>query len=116
MKRVKVLCAILLFSAGVFADTEFVCTMGDSERNISVVYTGDGLVPCEVHYDKGEGAEVLWTSEHTEGFCENQARQFVSRQEGWGYSCSETMGESDIRGQVLEDIRGREDIRGQVLQ
>ena len=95
MKQTAVFCVTLLLSAGVFADTDFVCTMGDSERIISVIYIGDGLVPCEVRYDKGEGAEVLWTAENTEGFCENHAREFVSRQEGWGYSCSETMEESD---------------------
>ena len=85
----------LLSSTGVSADTEFVCAMGDSERTISVVYASEGLVPCEVRYDKGDGAEVLWSAENTEGYCENQARQFVSRQEGWGYSCSESMQESD---------------------
>jgi hypothetical protein len=95
MKQTIFFCMTLLFSAGVFADTEFVCTMGDAERIISVVYIGDGLVPCEVRYDKGQGYQLLWTAQNTEGYCENQARQFVSKQEGWGYSCSETMEESE---------------------
>ena len=91
MKRAAVFLLTLLISTGVFADTEFVCTAGDAERVITVVYFGDGLVPCEVRYDKGMGAEVLWTAQNEEGYCENQARQFVGKQEGWGYSCSETM-------------------------
>lgn len=95
MRCVPVLIMTLLFSAAVLADSEFVCTMGDEERTISVIYQGDGLVPCEVHYDKGQGAEVLWSAEHTEGFCENKAREFVSRQEGWGYTCSEILEGSD---------------------
>ncbi|MEX2352805.1 MAG: hypothetical protein WD709_01365, partial [Gammaproteobacteria bacterium] len=95
MKSLAVFLMTLCFSIAASADSEFVCTMGDAERTISVVYSGDGLVPCEVRYDKGEGAEVLWSAEHTEGFCENQAREFVSRQEGWGYSCTEIMEEND---------------------
>jgi predicted methyltransferase len=95
MIKATVFCVTLLFSAGVFADTEFTCTMGDTTRTISVVYTGSGLVPCEVRYDRGQGAEVLWSAENTEGYCENQARQFVSKQEGFGYSCSESMASSD---------------------
>ena len=95
MIRAAVIFVTFLLSTGVYADTEFVCTAGDAERVISVVYFGDGLVPCEVRYDKGTGADVLWTAQNEEGYCENQARQFVGKQEGWGFSCSETMEESE---------------------
>jgi len=90
MNRFLVLLTVLLFNNIALADEDFICARGDLERVISVVYLGDGPVPCEVRYDKGDGqaARVLWSAEHTEGYCESKAKEFVDRQEGWGYSCT----------------------------
>ncbi len=90
MKYPVIFLISLFFSITAAADEEFVCAMGDLERVISVVYLSDGPLPCEVRYDKGEGAEVLWTAEHTEGYCEKSAREFIEQQEEWGYECTHT--------------------------
>jgi len=70
------------------ADVRFECTRGDQTRTITVVYLSDGPLPCEVSYDKGDGAKVLWSAQNTEGYCESHAKAFVAKQEGWGYSCT----------------------------
>lgn len=70
------------------ADVRFVCTSGDQTRTITVAYQSDGPLPCEVRYDKGDGARVLWSAQNTEGYCESHAKDFVAKQEGWGYSCT----------------------------
>ncbi len=89
MKHLAIFLLILFFSVAASADEEFTCTRGEVERIISVVYPGDGPLPCEVRYDKGDGVEVLWSSEHTEGYCERNAREFVEKQKDWGYKCAQ---------------------------
>ena len=82
--------ALLLFCAAASANERFVCTHGDQQRVIEIVYMGDGPVPCEVRYDKGDGAQVLWSAQNSEGYCESHAKAFVEKQEGWGWSCSQS--------------------------
>ena len=94
MRILLVAALSLCLSPLVSADEKFVCTQGDMQRVIEVVYMGEGPVPCEVRYDKGEGVEVLWSAENTEGFCESNAKSFVEQQEGWGWSCEHMMAET----------------------
>ncbi len=81
---------VILFFAcfTAFADEEYVCNNGDAKRVILVTYESDQeQVPCEVQYDKGEGAQTLWSARSEVGFCENKASEFVEKQESWGWSC-----------------------------
>ena len=88
----------LLFSCfTVFADEEYVCKHGDAERIISVVFESDQeRVPCKVQYDKGEGAQTLWNAQGEVGNCENKAKEFVEKQESWGWSCEQTVHAEDL--------------------
>jgi hypothetical protein len=88
MKRLLVASIMLLLSITAFANERFVCSHGDQQRVIEVVYLSDGPLPCEVTYDKGMGAEVLWSAQNTEGYCESHAKEFVEKQEGWGWTCT----------------------------
>ncbi len=80
---------VFLFSClPVLAAEEHICTNGDAIRVISVSYEDDQTrVPCEVHYDKGEGVKVLWNAQSEVGYCENKAKEFVEKQESLGWSC-----------------------------
>jgi len=79
---------LLLMSAAALGDVRFVCTMGGQERTITVAYQSNGPLPCEVRYDKGMGPKVLWSAQNTEGYCESHAKEFVQKQEGWGWTCT----------------------------
>ena len=79
---------LLICSFSAVAYDKYVCTHGDAERVISVVYENDqDHVPCEVQYDKGEGAQTLWNAQAEAGYCESKASEFVEKQESWGWSC-----------------------------
>ena len=67
------------------------CTFGDLERRLEIVSEAGLDVPCEVHYYKdtempGE-RQVLWSAQTEAGYCESKVREFVTKLEGWGWSC-----------------------------
>ncbi len=64
-----------------------ICTHGNQQRIIEVVYTGEGEVPCEVHYTKDSGSQVLWSAQGEAGYCEEKAAVFIEKQRGWGWDC-----------------------------
>lgn len=80
----------ICFGQVAFADTTYICTRGDMERRIEVVYLGADTVPCEVRYTKTGTAEVLWIAQAEEGYCETRAAEFVEKQRGWGWECVES--------------------------
>ena len=82
------------------ANEQYVCSHGDAKRLISVLYdNAESPLPCEVHYDKGEGAQVLWNAKSEAGYCETKASEFVEKQESWGWSC-----EKLTQGVYAEDL------------
>jgi hypothetical protein len=74
-----------------------VCTHGSQQRIIEIVYTGEGEVPCEVHYTKDSGSQILWQAQGEVGYCEEKAAAFIEKQRGWGWDC-ETVIEIVIEG------------------
>ena len=87
-----VFCILFLISNVSFAGVEYVCTDGNAERIISVYYENEeAQVPCEVQYDKGEGAETLWRAQSQVGYCESKVDDFVEKQESWGWSCEKAL-------------------------
>jgi hypothetical protein len=72
------------------ANTTYVCTSGEMERRIEVVYLGTDTVPCEVRYTKNGSTEVLWSAQAEEGYCDAKAAEFVEKQRGWGWACAES--------------------------
>ena len=71
--------------------TETRCTNGDLVRRVVIMSEPGVSVPCEVHYYKETEApgddQVLWSASSQEGYCEEQAANFVAKLEGWGWSC-----------------------------
>ena len=65
------------------------CTHGDQQRIITVVYDNDETdTVCEVTYEKASGVETLWTANFDREYCKERAAEFVAKQEGWGWTCS----------------------------
>jgi hypothetical protein len=67
------------------------CTHGDLVRRVEI-FTEPGVsVPCEVHYYKDTEApgetQVLWSAEADGGYCVSQTQAFITKLEGWGWSC-----------------------------
>lgn len=78
-----------LVSTNVFAinDQTTICTLGENQRKISIVYPQQTLVPCEVQYTKNGETQVLWNARAETGYCEEKASTFIEKQKGWGWSC-----------------------------
>ncbi len=90
LKKVTLFAAVvaLFASSSLLAET-YVCKHGDQERTIAIVYANaDSAAPCEVTYDKGEGAESLWQAQNDVSYCEEKAAAFVEKQRGWGWDCN----------------------------
>ena len=89
--------ALIASTSFAMENQKTVCTHGDQERLIEIVYTGEGEVPCEVHYTKSTGTQVLWSAQGQTGYCEKKAAAFIEKQRGWGWNC-ETAIEIMIEG------------------
>lgn len=84
----------ILFLLTAFVSTAFadghqatMCTHGDNERKIEVVYPEGTKVPCEVQYTKNGDMQVLWDAQGETGYCEQKAADLVEKQQGWGWQC-----------------------------
>ena len=80
-----------------FADS-WSCRHGNDVREIHIQRESSAPVPCSIVYKKlTEGAEdqVLWTADNDANFCDQKAREFVAKQEGWGWTCVETIAEKE---------------------
>lgn len=65
------------------------CTNGDQTRVISVIYDNDETdAVCEVTYEKSSGVQTLWSANNDRDYCKEKAAEFVQKQEGWGWACS----------------------------
>jgi hypothetical protein len=65
------------------------CTNGDQTRIISVIYdSDDNDTVCEVTYEKSTGVQTLWSANNERDYCQERAAEFVQKQEGWGWTCS----------------------------
>ncbi|KPA52034.1 hypothetical protein VT25_18365 [Photobacterium leiognathi subsp. mandapamensis] len=95
---------VLAFQAQ--AQDKYVCKRGDSERVVEVVYTNPGSqVPCEVHYTKSTGTEVLWDAKNEKGYCEAKAKAFAEKLTTLGMTCSglEAASTQPTAAQVQQD-------------
>ncbi|MBY5992196.1 hypothetical protein [Ferrimonas balearica] len=88
MKGITLLAALLASTSALAADPlVYRCNHGNAERLIEVRYPAEAPLPCEVHYTKAEGSQMLWSAANTAGYCEQRAENFVEKQRGWGWSC-----------------------------
>jgi len=66
------------------------CNYADQVRIITVVYDNEATgKACEVNYEKSTGVQTLWSANTDRDYCMDQAVEFVKKQEGWGWVCSE---------------------------
>ena len=93
--------AILLAAPAAQAGMVSTCTHADQTRVIEVVYTGEGVLPCEVHYSKDAGTQTLWSATNVAGYCEEKAAAFVEKQQGWGWECTTAI--SDDMQQTIDE-------------
>ncbi len=80
---------VIAYSAFATENTRTVCTHGDQQRVIEVIYSGETLVPCAVQYTKDTSTETLWQAQSEEGYCEEKAAALVGKHIGWGWQCAE---------------------------
>ncbi len=74
----------------------YLCSLGDTERLIQIVYLVPGQeVPCEVHYHKDGEQKLLWRADNQVGFCERKADYLADQQQEWGFSC-ETLTDTSV--------------------
>ncbi|MGR5229448.1 hypothetical protein ACPV30_13080 [Photobacterium damselae] len=87
--KALLLVALSIFAFQAQAQDKYVCKSGNSERVIEVVYTNpDSSVPCEVHYTKASGTEVLWQASHEKVYCETKAQAFAEKLTSLGIPCT----------------------------
>lgn len=104
MKTLMLVTAALLVAPTVQAGMKTTCYHGEQTRIIEVVYTGEGVVPCEVKYTKAEGTKTLWSASNRAGFCEKKAEDFIEKQRGWGWEC-ETEMSADTQASMDEPVQ-----------
>ena len=93
--------AALVPAAQASSGDRTVCSHGNQTRIIEVKYTGEGQIPCEVHYTKETGSQVLWSAQTEGGYCEQKAAEFVEKQRGWGWECETTMAAADSSEEAM---------------
>ncbi len=86
------LCCLALGGTAALAADDYECRQSDQVRQVEVQYLNpDQTVPCRVEYRKpseGVDSQILWSAEREEGYCESKAKEFRSKLESWGWSCS----------------------------
>lgn len=73
--------------------TSYECTHNKLIRRIEVSYkSAPATVPCEVLYTKDTEdpgvTQSLWSADNKEGYCEEKAKAFSEKLEGWGWNCN----------------------------
>jgi len=85
--------ATLSFTAVAQDQNNYLCTQGDLQRRVEIMYETGVTVPCEVHYFKDTEApgesQVLWRALSQEGYCEEKTRDFITQLGAWGWSCNQ---------------------------
>lgn len=73
-----------------FKNRVSVCKNGKHVRTISVIYKKNvSVTSCDVTYEKVSGVKTLWNAKSDLAYCLKKAKEFVRKQEGWGWSCSD---------------------------
>jgi hypothetical protein len=94
-KSIQFIPALFLLTAvNAFADS-WSCSHDNLVREVVIESPEDSPLPCTVVYKKQtEGVEDqrLWSADNQEGYCEEKAKELVTRLESWGWVCMETVG------------------------
>ncbi len=95
--RITLMFAISLFIPFAAQADSWSCRLGNDVREVHVEQTSSAPAPCQVMYRKlTEGVEdqVLWNAQQDAVYCEEKAGAFVTKLEGWGWTCVETIRDS----------------------
>ena len=99
MKKISlavIAAAILPVTSLAQDQNNYLCSQGDLQRRVEIVYETGVTVPCEVHYYKDTEApgerQVLWRAMSQEGYCEQKTREFVTQLAAWGWKCTQSTG------------------------
>ena len=69
----------------------YLCTHGELQRRVEVLYETGMTFPCEVHYYKDTEApgesQVLWRAMNEAGYCERKTEDFITKLRGLGWNC-----------------------------
>ena len=69
----------------------YLCTHGDLQRRVEILYETGMTFPCEVHYYKDTEApgepQVLWRAMKEAGYCERKTQEFIGKLTSLGWSC-----------------------------
>jgi len=91
MKYPFILAAIIGSLAFAVQANSTICTHGEKQRKIEVVYPEDGDKACEVQYTKDDDMRVLWSANSDKDYCAEKAVAFIEKQQGWGWECASDM-------------------------
>ena len=83
---------IIFGASNVYADEIIVCTNGQQERMVSIIYQDqDAKVPCDVEYTKNGQTETLWHAENEYGYCQEKAEEFIQKLNELGWQCGDKL-------------------------
>ena len=92
MKESEVADTSALESVPLIADIEYICRHELSVRAVKVFNNPPSGKACEVVYEKASGTKTLWTANMDKEFCARKAADFVQKQVGWGWDCTDKDG------------------------
>ncbi len=103
MKTILTIVALTSMSVIAVENQSTLCTAGEQQRKIELVYPQGTELPCEVQYTKSDNMQILWSASGEAGFCEAKYEAFVEKQRSWGWLC-----ESSSTEQQQQEPAGNE--------
>ena len=89
--RAVLLAALLPSLSFAQGSSNYLCSHGDLQRRVEILYETGMTYPCEVHYYKDSEApgepQVLWRAMNEAGYCERKTQEFVDKLTSLGWSC-----------------------------
>lgn len=95
MKYLLIMTSFIASSVFAAENQTTLCSFGDQQRKIEVVYPESGGNICEVQYTKNGEIKTLWTARSEKEYCQSKAETFIEQQQGWGWKCESQLAPSD---------------------
>ena len=99
LKHTFQILVVAFFAAPIsaYADS-WSCSHNNLVREVHVERTTSAPAPCNVVYKKLNEAvedQILWNAAYDDSYCEEKARDFITKLESWGWVCTETIRDDD---------------------
>lgn len=95
MKYLLIMTSFIASSVFAAENQTTLCSFGDQQRKIEVVYPESGENTCEVQYTKNGEIKTLWTARSEKEYCQSKAETFIEQQQGWGWKCESQLAPLD---------------------